>query len=327
MLRDDVVAVTGGTGFIGSHLVHRLATDGARVRALARRPAAELPAPLRLPGVELVPGDIADAAAVARTVRGAGIVYHLAGCARPWARDPTEYHRVNVVGTELLCDAAAAAGVSRIVYASTNLVEPAENGAERPLLTAYQRTKAAAERVVRDHVARGRHAVMVRPGRVFGPGPLTPANSVTLLIDQYRRGVFRTRLADGGARAAWVFVGDVVEGLLGAARAGRAGEAYTLGGANLSVREFLRIVGDVTGRKRVVVPLPIPLARLVAGIAELTARFGATPFITRDWVDLFARDWPSSSAPAERDLGYAPRPLRDGITATVRWLERGGDPW
>ena len=75
------------------------------------------------------------------------------------------------------------------------------------------------------------------------------------------------------------------------------------------------------------VPLPIPLARLVAGIAELTARLGATPFITRDWVNLFARDWPSSSAPAERDLGYAPRPLRDGITATVRWLERGGEPW
>lgn len=323
----EVVAVTGGTGVIGSHLVHRLATDGVRVRALARRPAAELPAPLRLPGVELVRGDIADADAVARTVRGAGVVYHLAGCAKPWVRDPTEYHRVNVVGTSLVCDLTAAAGVSRVVYASTNLVEPAESGATRPLLTDYQRTKAEAERVVHRHVARGLHAVIARPGRVFGPGPLGPANSVTVLIDQYRRGRFRTRLADGDARANWVFVGDVVEGMLRAARAGGAGVAYTLGGANLSVREFLEIVAEVTGRARTVVPLPIPLARLVAGIAELAARFGGTPFITRDWVELFARDWPSSSALAERDLGYAPRPLRDGIAATLRWLERGGDQW
>jgi nucleoside-diphosphate-sugar epimerase len=327
MARDEVVAVTGGTGFIGSHLVHRLATGGARVRALARRPAGELPAPLRLPGVELVRGDIEDADAVGRTVRGAGVVYHLAGCAKPWARDPSEYHRVNVVGTGLVCDAAAAGGVSRVVYASTNLVEPAEHGAQRPLLTDYQRTKAEAERVVQSHVARGLDAVIVRPGRVFGPGPLTPANSVTLLIDQYRRGLFRTRLADGDARANWVFVGDVVEGMLGAARAGGAGVAYTLGGANLSVRQFLGVVATVTGRPRVVVPLPIPLARAVAGIAEFAARLGGTPFITRDWVDLFARDWPSSSAPAERDLGYTPRPLRDGIAATVQWLEHGGDPW
>jgi dihydroflavonol-4-reductase len=100
-----------------------------------------------------------------------------------------------------------------------------------------------------------------------------------------------------------------------------------LGGANLSVAEFLGIVADVTGRARVVVPLPVAVARAVAGIAETAARFGGTPFITRDWVDLFAHDWPSSSALAERDLGYAPRPLRDGIATTVRWLETGADAW
>ena len=297
------------------------------MRALARRPADELPAPLRHPGVGLVRGDIADADAVAHTVRGATVVYHLAGCAKAWTRDPNEYHAVNVRGTDAVCGAAAAAGVSRVVFVSTNLVEPADDGTPRPLLTGYQRSKAEAERRVRAHVERGLAAVIVRPGRVFGPGPLTQANSVTLLMDQYRRGLFRTRLADGGARANWVFVGDVVEGLLRAASAGRAGAAYMLGGANLSVAEFLRVVADVTGRARIVVPLPIPFARLVAGIAETAARFGGTPFITRDWVDLFARDWPSSSALAERDLSYAPRPLRDGIAATVRWLESGADPW
>lgn len=326
-LGPHIVAVTGGTGFIGSHLVHRLVTDGAKVRALARRPVGELPAPLRHPAVELVRGDLADADAVAHTVRDATVVYHLAGCAKAWTRDPDEYHAVNVVGTETVCGAAAATGVPRLVYVSTNLVEPAEDGTRRPLLTEYQRSKAEAERRVRAHGERGLAAVIVRPGRVFGPGPLTQANSVTLLIDQYRRGLFRTRLADGGARANWVFVGDVVEGLLRAASVGRPGAAYTLGGANLSVAEFLGIVADVTGRARVVVPLPIAVARAVAGIAETAARLGGTPFITRDWVDLFAHDWPSSSALAERDLGYAPRPLRDGIATTLQWLETGTGAW
>jgi len=322
------VAVTGGTGFIGSHLIHRLTTDGRRVRALARRPAAELPAPLRRPAVELVTGDLADAAALARLVDGAAVVYHLAGCARAWSRDPGEYHAVNVEGTRRVCDAAAAAGVSRLVHVSTNLVEPPpDGGTPRPLLTRYQRSKAEAEREVLGRAARGLAAVIVRPGRVFGPGPLTQANSVTLLIDQYRRGLFRTRLADGGARGNWVYVDDVVAGMLGAARLGGAGIAYTLGGANCSVAAFLDVVADVTGRARVVAPLPIPVALAVAGVAEFAARLGGTPFITRDWVRLFAHDWPSSSALAERDLGYIARPLRDGISATVRWLETGQGPW
>lgn len=320
------MAVTGGTGFIGSHLVRRLTGDGARVRALARRPADELPAPLRHPLVELVPGDVSDTAALARLVRGAGVVYHLAGCARAWTRNPAEYHEVNVTGTDAACGAAAAAGVGRFVHTSTNLVEPADASGPRPLLTAYQTSKAAAERVVLHHVAGGLHAVIVRPGRVFGPGPLTQANSVTRLIDQYRRGLFRTRLADGGARANWVFVADVIAGLLLAAAAGRAGTAYTLGGANLSVAQFLAVVADVTGHRRMVVPLPRALARAMAGIAERAARLGGTPFITRDWVKLFVCDWPSSSALAERDLGYAARPLRDGVAATVRWLETGRTP-
>jgi nucleoside-diphosphate-sugar epimerase len=327
MLAPDIVAVTGGTGFIGSHLVHRLTGDGVRVRALSRRPAADLPAPLRHPLVDLVRGDLSDTEALARLVRDAAVVYHLAGCARAWTRDPAEYHEVNVLGTDAVCAAAAAAGVGRLVHASTNLVEPGDAPDARPLLTAYQRTKAAAEQVVRGHVERGLHAVIARPGRVFGPGPLTPANSVTRLIDQYRRGLFRVRLADGGARANWVFVGDVIAGLLLAAGLGRAGAAYTIGGADLSVAGFLAIVAAVTGRRRIVVPLPLPLAGVVAGIAEHAARFGATPFITRDWVALFACDWPSSSALAARELGYRPHPLRDGIAATVRWLETGRDPW
>lgn len=262
-----------------------------------------------------------------RLVAGARRVFHLAGCARPWVRDPDEYVRVNVTGTEHVCSACADAGVEVLLHTSTNLVEASEPGTPKPLLTRYQHTKRHAETAVAAWRARGVPSVVVRPTRVFGPGPLTPANSSTLMIAQYRRGRFRVRLADGGARGNWVHVGDVVEGMLLAADPRHAGHTYTLGGDNASVPDLLAALDTILGRTRWVVPLPLPAARLVARLATFSATFGATPIITRDWVDLLSHDWPSSSAAARQDLGYRPRSLPDGLRHTVAWLASGGDPW
>ena len=325
----EVVAVTGGTGFIGSHLVHRLVADGVRVRALARRPAAELPEPLRHPNVTLVSGDVTDALAVRALVAGARRVFHLAGCARAWTPDPGEYAQVNVVGTEHVCRESVAAGVEVLLHTSTNLVERAGSiDAEKPMLTEYQRTKREAEKLVeRFRKQSGLSAVVVRPARVYGPGPLTQANSATLMMAQYRRGTFRVCLADGGARANWVFVKDVVAGMVAAADARHNGGVFTLAGENASVATLLGILGEFTGRRRLVFPISLGTARVVAALSTQSARLGATPIITRDWVDLLARDWPSFVDPATRALGYRPRSLADGVRETVAWLESGSSPW
>jgi nucleoside-diphosphate-sugar epimerase len=319
------IAVTGGTGFIGSQLVHHLTRSGAAVRALTRRAAAELPAPLRAPGVTLVQGDVTEPAAVARLVEGASTVYHLAGCAKPWTRDPAEYVRVNVLGTQGVLDAARRGGAGRVVHTSTTLVE----GADRPerILTNYQRTKITAEAAVQEFVAGGSDAVVVRPGRVYGPGLLTDANAVTKLIRQYLAGTFRLRISDGDARGNWVHVGDVVTGMIAAAGRGTRGTAYTLGGENASLLRFLEILGDVSGQRRGVLALPPGLARGIAEAMTTMAIFGIAPPITRDWVDLFLLDWPSDSQAATRDLGYRPRDLREGLADTVAWLRAGRPLW
>jgi nucleoside-diphosphate-sugar epimerase len=319
------IAITGGTGFIGSLLVRRLTRSGATVRALARRPASELPAPLRAPDVTLIPGDVSDRSALARLVDGAAAVYHLAGCAKPWTRERAEFARVNVLGTQNVLDAARSARVGRVVHTSTNLVE----GTDRPdrILTAYQRTKITAEAAVREYVAAGGDAVIVRPGRVYGPGLLTDANAATRLVRQYLAGVFRFRLADGDARGSWVYVDDVVSGMVAAAERGWRGAAYTLGGENASLGTLLEVLADVSGRRRTVLPLPATLARGVAGATTAMAIFGIAPPITRDWVDLFLLDWPSDSHAATHDLGYQHRSLHDGLTATVAWLRAGRPLW
>jgi len=305
--------------------VHRLTGSGIAVRALARRPAADLPAPLRNPAVTLVSGDIGGEAALQRLVDGAEVLYHLAGCAMPWTPDPAEYERVNVLGTRRVLGAARGAGVGRVVHTSTNLVE----GADRPgrILTAYQRSKVAAERVVREYVASGSDAVIVRPARVYGPGLLTEANAVTRIVRQYLAGTFRFRLADGDVRGSWVHVDDVVTGMLAAAAHGTPGAVYTLTGANASMRDFLETLAEVSGVHRRVVALPPAAARLAADALTALAIFGIAPPITREWVDLFLLDWPSDPDTATRDLGLEPRDLREGLADTVAWLRAGRPPW
>lgn len=312
----DAIAVTGGTGFIGSNLVRRLRAGGHPVRLLVR-PGGD--PEVVVTGVTPVPGDIRDAAAVRRLAGGAVTIYHLAGCARAWSRDPAEFHEVNVRGTRNVLDAARAAGAGRVVHVSTALV----TGGEDQLLTEYQRTKRAAERVVGEYVSDGLDAVIVRPTRVYGPGPLTQSNSVTRAIDLYRRGILRVRLDDDDAVANYVYVDDVVEGMLLAGTRGAAGGRYTLDGENATFLRLLATVADVAGRHRRTVVLPEAAARGVAVVSEWLGRLGFEPLITRDWLELLQRDWPVPPDPAIRALGYTPRPLADGVRRTVHWLAAG----
>lgn len=257
-------------------------------------------------------GDLRDAAAVTRLLDGADVAFHLAAYARPWAANQNDFETINVDGTRNVAAAARACHVRRLVHVSTELVDGDE--------TAYQRTKRAAEQIVQDYAAAGGDAVIARPTRVYGPGPLNPANSVTRIIALYRRGLFRVRIADGGVRANYVYVEDVVDGLMRCAGRGAPGAEYVLGGEDLTIPQLLELVADATGRSRAAVAAPRSLVKGVAGLCELGGRLGVEPLITRDWVDLLTQDRPMSSAKAQAELGYRPRGAREGIAATVAWL-------
>ena len=186
--------------------------------------------------------------------------------------------------------------------------------------------------------------VILRPTRLYGPGPLNPANSVTKIIALYRRGLFRVLVRKpasrsllstlpwrGGqgvsdrreARANYVYVDDVVAGMLLTAERGTRGAAYLLGGENLTLRELLGLVDEATGTHHGVLPLACPVARTVARLCELGALLGIEPLITRDWLDVLTEDRPMSAAKAQAELGYTPHNARDGVAATVAWLEAG----
>jgi nucleoside-diphosphate-sugar epimerase len=308
--------VTGATGFIGQHLLRRLLEEDARVRVLCRRPEA-LPGEVRA-RVEVVAGDLRDARVVRRSVEGVQTVLHLGACARAWSSDPHEFRAVNLDAVAELLEAAEREGVQRLVHVSTVLTLGLEAKRGRAL-TPYEATKLEGERLVEASP----RAVIVHPTRVYGPGPLNDANGVTKVIAAYLGGRFRVRLADGDVQANYVHVRDVADGIVLAARRGRPGAHYVLGGENTSLRGLLSIVARLSGVRRWVYPLPPRVAVVAAGAVELCGRvIGQVP-ITRDWVRLFLEDQRVDTSVTDAELGHTPRGLEEGVRETLEWL-RGG---
>lgn len=319
--------VTGATGFIGRHVVQKLLEEDAIVRVLVRDPARLDPAVRDR--VQIVQGDVRDAVSVSASVRGVETVLHLAALACAWTRDPTEFRTVNVDAVERLLTAMERESVSRFVHISS-IVTLRPHGTPREQhrfipLTPYQETKLAGERLVDSYAERGRHAVIVHPTRVYGPGPLNDANGVTKLIALYLRGRLRFRLADRGVLANWVHVADVADGILLAARRAPCGAHYVLGGPeNVSFLDLLALVSELGGVHRYVLPLPPKVGLAYGRMAELWGRLGGKVPITHGWVRTFLEDHRVDITPARRDIDYAPRPLRRGVGETIEWLRREG---
>lgn len=317
----DLTLVTGATGFIGTHLTRMLLAEGRSVRVFVRAPGRLHPS---IRGrVSIVTGDLGDPERLAVAMREVRTVHHLAALAQAWSRDPATFHEVNVRAVRELLVAAEAAAVERLVHVSTILTlpphRPAPGGSPEGEPTPYAATKRAGERLVEAY-ARDRHAVIIHPSRVYGPGPLTDANAVAKMIDLYLRGRFRLRLADGDVLANYAHVEDVAAGIA-AAETAPTGNHYVLGGAeNVSLAHLLALVDRLAGVHRTTLRVPRRLALAMGAAAELWGRVGGRAPITRGWVRTFLEDRRLDITPARDDLGYEPRSIERGMTETIRWL-------
>jgi farnesol dehydrogenase len=315
------VLVTGATGLIGRYVVEQLLAADRPVRVLARAP--ERLAPGFIGRVRVLRGDLAQAPLPLRAFDGVDAVLHLAACTRAWSRDPGEFTAVNVRAVERLLDAAARAGVRRVVHASTVLTLPAfrpARGDSSRTATPYEETKLLGERLVDAYAASGGDAVIVHPTRAYGPGPLNDANGVTRLVALYLDSPVVFRLDDGDVQANYVHAADVAHGILRAADHGRRGAHYVLGGENRSLRGLLELVAALSGVRRRVVTLPRTAALAAAHAALVWGRLGGTPFITPDWVRTYFEDQRVDVRASCHELGYRYRPLDRGLQETIAWL-------
>jgi len=317
--------VTGGSGFIGRHLVAALCERGERVRVLDPAPPEELPA-----GVDCVPASILDRGALDAALADVGCVYHLAGIAKLWAKDRSDFARVNARGTAMVMHAAAAAGVARVVHCSTEaILLPRRRGPGAPIDESgeprmadmpgpYTRSKLAAEQTVLAAARDGLHAVIVNPTVPIGPGDrnLTPPAAMLLMFLRGQSPAFLDCVLN------LVDVRDVANGMLLAAERGRSGERYILGGENIALRELLQLLERMSGRRmpRRAIPGWVGLVSAMVAEAMADAVTGRTPAATREGVRLALRSGPFDSRKARNELGYAPRPLPDALADAVAWL-------
>ena len=265
------VFVTGASGFIGARLVWELVKRGHVVHALTHRTKLESPpgfVPDERPdfnhsNIRLFSGDLSDSHdydRLSRAMDGCSQAYHLAGYAKSWSSDQHAYLKTNVSGLCRVCDTARELGVQRMVWTSTMLTfgptprgTVSDESTPRPVpfkcFTDYESSKLAAESYAARYVQDGLPLVTVNPTRVFGPGHLNESNSVSRLIDMYDRGRLPFLLGGGRNVGNWVYVDDIVQGLILAMEKGRVGEKYILGGENLSLKDFLKLVSQVSGKR------------------------------------------------------------------------------
>lgn len=294
-----VLAVTGGTGFVGQRLL-RLATErGHDVRALTRRPQPAQP------GVEWVTGDLAQPGDLCR---GADAVIHIAGVINAHTRD--EFFRGNEAGTRAIVEAARDAGVSRFVHVSSL-------AAREPDISIYGASKVAAEAVVRTS---GLDWTMVRPPGVYGPGDRETLELFTLA----RHGL---ALVPMRGRGSWIYVDDLCEALLTLAERNGDETTYEVSDGQptgYDHAEFSRLIGDAVGRRPVVIR--VPKLGMMAGAAAQTlgAKLtGGLPKLSFDRARYFAHpDW-VAHGPALP--GWTPRvPTPEGLAATAAWYREHG---
>jgi len=322
------IFITGATGFIGGRLTEKLIGDGHYVVLLVRNPVE---AGLKeTTGMTIIRGDLDDKEALKSGMKGCHLVLHLAAFTRPYSGDPGVSYNTNVTGTGNVLEAASVCSVKRIVLTSTGGTFSYSSNGETvdessvpagAYHTEYERTKAEAEKLVHEFCEKGLEVIIVNPTRIFGPGKLTVSNSVTRIIYWYMKGIWRFVPGNGKAIGNYVYIDDVVNGIMLAAEKGRPGEKYILGGENITFRELFSYAGSASGRKRFMVYLPEPFLKFIVKLMMLFATImRREPLITTDWLNKYLKDWIMSSRKAETELGYKITPVSTGIYETVKWL-------
>ena len=327
---DDLVLVTGGSGFLGSAVLRALIARGVRVRALVRSSSPRD----NLAGLdcEVVAGDLIDRDSLRAALRGVRYLFHIAADYRLWARDPSMIMRVNVEGTCSLMREALSAGVERIVYTSsvaalkvagaTSPVDETAPLSADEAIGAYKRSKTLAERAVEGMVLRDKlPAVIVNPTTPIGPRDIRPTPTGRILLDAARGRI--PAFVDTGLNFA--HVDDIAEGHLLAFEHGRIGERYILGGENVPLQDLLAAIAGVTGRRAPRLKLPrgplFPLAFGAEAVARLT---GKEPLLTVDALRLSRHRMFFTSAKAEGELGYRSRPYQEGVVDALAWFAKAG---
>jgi dihydroflavonol-4-reductase len=328
--------VTGGTGFIGSHVVRELLKQKIQVRCLIR--ASSKRDNLADLEVEYVIGDLTDVASLKMAVMDCQMLFHVAADYRLWASRPSDLNRVNVEGTRHLLQAAGEAGLSKIVYTSSvaavgrptpsvgssaalkgghESLEPTR----AQLVGPYKQSKFASDQLAREFARKGLPIVIVNPSAPIGTRDIKPTPTGKMIVD-FLNGRMPAYVDTG---MNFVDVEDVAAGHWLASQKGRMGERYILGNKNMTLKNFLETVAAVARLPPPKFRIPYAVAWLAGAVSTaLSAITRKEPAIPLDGVRMAHEPMYYDPSKAIRELGLPQTPVEDAIRKAVAWFQENG---
>jgi 2-alkyl-3-oxoalkanoate reductase len=323
------VLVTGGTGFTGKALVHRLIEMGHQVVALDYKEGLKTQE-IREWGAEVILGSVTDMDVVRRAVEGAEVVHHVAAAFREMDVPERHYYEVNVEGTRNVLQAALDAGVRKVIYCSTcgvhGNVDHPPAGEDAPIRPAdyYQRTKWEAEPLAREFFERGLRTTILRPAAIYGPGD---PERFYLIFKRVAGGTF-PMFGNGKTLYHPLYIDNLIDAFILAMEDGKGdGEAYLIADEQyIEIEDLVRRVGKALGVDVKVPHYPVWPVVVVGHIVEKACKpFGINPPIFPRRVDWYRQNRAFRIEKARKDLGYQPRVgIDEGLRRTADWYRQEG---
>lgn len=324
------VFLTGSTGFVGNHVAHAYADQGAELRLLTRK-TSNLAAIEGLPA-ETVVGDLRQPESLRSAIRGCDALVHVAADYRLWVRDPQEMYAANVEGTRELLRIAREEGVGRVVYTSSvatmgfkadgTIVNEETPVTLADMIGHYKRSKFLGEQEAIQAAKAGQHVMILNPTTPIGPGDAKPTPTGRIIVDFLNKKF--PAYVDTGLNL--VDVAEVARMHVAALERGTPGERYILGGENLTLKQILDRMSAITGLPSPTMKVPHAVAMTFAFFDEtITGKLrGKEPRATVEAVRMGKKMMFASSAKAERELGFQVLPVYPALRAAIDWFVANG---
>ncbi len=322
--------VTGATGFIGSNLVRVLLEKGFPVRALTRNNSNC--SNLKNLKVELCYGDLLDYKSLEKALKGCTFLFHVAAHYSFWDSSKDLIYRINVDGTKNILKAAEETGIKKIVYTSTvGCIGLPQNGkpgdensplAAKTLSNSYKHSKYLAEKEAFKFFENGLPVVIVNPSTPVGPGDIKPTPTGKIIVDFLNRKI--PAYVDTGLNL--IDVRDCALGHILAMEKGKPGERYILGNQNLSFKEILLLLEEITGLKAPKFKFPYALALIAANINEVISDYitKSPPKIPLGGVKMAKYYMYFNSSKAVKELGLPQNSVKKALEDAVSWFRKNG---
>jgi len=324
------IFLTGATGFVGHHVAKALAAEGAQLRLLVRKTSNLA----NLEGIagETHVGDLSEPESLRPALAGCDAVVHVAADYRLWIPDPKAMYRANVDGTRELLRMAREAGVPRVVYTSSVATmhfrtDGVVINEDTPVSLAdmvghYKRSKFLAEQEALRAAAQGQSVVILNPTSPIGTNDSKPTPTGRIFVD-FLNGKFPAYM-DTGLNL--VDVAEVARTHVAALTVGQPGKRYILGGENLTLKQILDKMSEITGIPSPTMKIPFAVAATYAFFEEwITGRIrGREPRATLEEVRMGRKKMYASSAHAQQELGFRLLPVNPPMKAAIDWFRANG---